>query len=125
VWAHLDRRGPKPEWKDGLYDDPHRGIEELARILTEGVVEMIERLGARIITLHICDNTRPKEEHTCWPMSPGEGLIDWAPALRALRRADYRGPAMYEVYAPPRDCVQALKRLEDNYAQLREMWDTS
>jgi len=92
--------------------------------VTEGVCEMIEPIGRSIINVHICDNTLPNEERTCWPMESGKGLINWRSALCALKRASYQGPAMYEVYAPRGESVQAIKRLEDNYAQLRKIWDS-
>ena len=91
--------------------------------VTEGVAEMIEGLGSDIITLHICDNTDPHEERTCWPMTPDRGLIDWPPAICALKRAGYEGPAMYEVYAPRGESAQAITRLKGNYDMLLELWN--
>lgn len=91
--------------------------------VTEGVAQMVEALGSRIITVHICDNTLPDQERTCWPMEHGKALIDWESALRALRRTGYRGPAVYETYAATGQIVAAVKRLEENYTLLRTIWD--
>ena len=93
--------------------------------VTQGVTEMIERLGSDIITLHICDNADPMVESTCWPMEPGRGLINWPAAICALEHSGYQGPAMYETYSPAGESsARTIKLLEDNYAKLQQIWDS-
>ena len=74
----------------------------------------IARLGARIWTLHISDNDGVDEKH--W--LPGEGVIDWRALLRALRRAGYGGPFLYEVSRGEKALDARLAEFGDNYRLL-------
>lgn len=123
--SNLGNRAKELQYLLRGIDAPNAGVclDFAHAFVTEGVIEMIERLRSDIITLHICDNTHPNEEMTCWPMGPDRGLIDWPPAICALKRAGYDGPAMYEIYAPRGESTQAITRLQDNYDTLLESWN--
>lgn len=62
-----------------------------------------ERLGDRIVTLHVSDYDFKNERH--W--LPGEGKIDWHALVTALKAIDYRGPWMFEIN---RQCPPTLIR---------------
>ncbi len=90
-----------------------------------GASQVISRLKSQIIALHLCDNTKPDVETTCWPLQP-EGLIDWNEVLRELKNKHYEGVMMYETYNhlrpdPDRD---GLSQLEENYRDLIHIFQT-
>lgn len=60
--------------------------------LGQALTESILALSGRIITVHASDNDGIDERH--W--LPGQGVINWEEALRALAQAGYGGPFMYE-----------------------------
>ncbi|NPV09371.1 MAG: sugar phosphate isomerase/epimerase [Anaerolineae bacterium] len=60
--------------------------------LRQDLTSRILALSGRIITVHVSDNDGLDERH--W--LPGQGVIEWEAALRALVQAGYRGPFMYE-----------------------------
>lgn len=60
--------------------------------LRQDLATIILALSGRIITVHVSDNDGVDERH--W--LPGQGVIEWEAALRALAQAGYRGPFMYE-----------------------------
>ena len=62
-------------------------------LLGEDAVRFIERVGDRIVTLHVSDYDFKNERH--W--LPGEGDADWSAILAALRRIGYEGVWMYEI----------------------------
>ena len=66
-------------------------------------VDLIRRLGERIVTLHVSDYDFVNERH--W--LPGEGKVDWQAVLAALREVGYQGPWLYEV---PFACPNTILR---------------
>lgn len=62
-------------------------------LLGEDPVAFAEAVGSRIITLHVSDYDFADERH--W--MPGDGAIDWAALIAALRRISYHGPWLYEI----------------------------
>lgn len=72
--------------------------------------ECIQKLGSRIVTLHLSDYDFIDERH----FLPGNGLINWNEVITLLEEADYCGPFLYEVShtnAPgPLDYAQLRKR---------------
>lgn len=68
-------------------------------LLKESPVNFIEKLGDKIITLHVSDYDFIDEKH--W--LPGEGRIDWKELYSKLREIGYNGVWMYEIgpKAPP------------------------
>ncbi len=69
-------------------------------MLQDSNLEFVERLGSKIVTLHVSDYDFADERH--W--LPGEGNIDWHALYAALYQKGYRGPWLYEVslYKPKR-----------------------
>lgn len=62
-------------------------------LLKDTNLNFIKKLSDKIVTVHISDYDFVDEKH--W--LPGEGLVDWAKVLGALRQANYRGVWMYEI----------------------------
>jgi sugar phosphate isomerase/epimerase len=55
--------------------------------------DFLEKLGDKIITLHISDYDFKDEKH--W--LPGEGTIDWSALMDVLDEIGYAGPFLYEL----------------------------
>ena len=72
--------------------------------------ECVQKLGDKIVTLHLSDYDFIDERH----FLPGNGLINWNEVITLLEEADYSGPFMYEVSvenAPgPLDHAELKKR---------------
>ena len=72
--------------------------------------ECVQKLGDKIVTLHLSDYDFIDERH----FLPGNGLINWNEVITLLEEADYHGPFMYEVSidkAPgPLDYAELRKR---------------
>ena len=62
-------------------------------LLNEDITDFISKTGKYIVTTHVSDYDFTDEKH--W--LPGEGKIDWAAVINALKKADYNGPWLYEV----------------------------
>ena len=94
--------------------------------LAEGAAQTLANLNSQIVTLHVCDNTHPEQEITCWPLAP-RGLIDWTATFRELKNKSYDGLMMYEVYesrAPYRN-RDGIGQVEDNYRELMRVFEDS
>lgn len=76
--------------------------------------DTIRAVGGRLITVHISDDDGVDERH--W--YPGEGVLNWAEILKALRAVDYRGCFLYEL-AQPFDHPARIRR---NYDMLLERY---
>lgn len=72
--------------------------------------QLIDSMGRRLRSVHIADGNGEKECHYL-PCS-GEGQNDWVAILRALDRAGYKGPFMFEC------AYDDEKQLVDCYHQL-------
>ena len=72
--------------------------------------ECIQKLGDKIVTLHLSDYDFIDERH----FLPGNGQINWNEVVTLLEEADYNGPFLYEVSsdnAPgPLDYAELKKR---------------
>jgi len=68
-------------------------------------------LSGRILTIHASDNDGIDERH--W--LPGQGVIDWCLALRALEQAGYQGPFVYESSSDRRGGQVGAQGLLANY----------
>lgn len=62
-------------------------------LLIDDNLNFVDRLGDKIVTLHVSDYDFLDEKH--W--LPGEGKVDFHALYGALLRAGYTGPWMYEV----------------------------
>lgn len=67
--------------------------------LIDPTEEYIEKLGDRIITVHVSDRDNINERH--W--LPGEGLLDWKQIIDKFEKIGYKGAWIYEINleAPP------------------------
>ncbi len=92
--------------------------------VSEGAEQTVRNLKSPIITIHLCDNTHPKLESTCWPMAP-QGLVGWKAVFRELKNKGYNGVMMYEIYndARPDPNNDGIQQLEQNYQELMHIFE--
>lgn len=94
-------------------DDRLRVCFDVNHLLTSNGsthAECVQKLGDKIVTLHLSDYDFIDERH----FLPGNGLINWNEVITLLEDADYSGPFLYEVSqtnAPgPLDYAELKKR---------------
>lgn len=75
-------------------------------LLYEDNIDFIQKVGSRIITLHVSDYDKINERH--W--LPGEGVIDWQEFLGALKEVNYNGVWLYEISL---QCPKTIFRARD------------
>lgn len=92
-----------------LQNNPSAGVCcDVNHLLQERPETFIQKLGKRIVTLHISDNDGVDERH--W--LPGEGVIHWKNVIQSLAHMGYDGPFMFEVKNPdPRKIVRCWNQL--------------
>ena len=78
-------------------NDKLRVCFDTNHLLTESNVDFIERLGDKIVTIHVSDFDFINERH--W--LPGEGKLDWQPIYKKLLEKGYTGPWLYEISLTP------------------------
>ena len=79
-------------------------------LLTENTTDFIERLGDKIITVHVSDFDFINERH--W--LPGEGKLDWQAIYNKLIEKGYSGPWLYEISLEPN--VKTMERRRLNFS---------
>ena len=75
------------------------------------IPEDVQKLGKRLIALHISDYDGIDEKH--W--LPGKGVIDWPALMRSLRNIDYNGPFTYECDIDGDTSADRVEILEENF----------
>jgi len=82
--------------------------------------QFIEKLGDKIVTLHVSDYDYEDEQH--W--LPGEGKINWPELIAKLEAAGYPGVWMYELTMNARPAIHRNRDLtfEDMVANAREIF---
>ena len=90
-------------------------------LLTESPIDFIERLGKKIITLHVSDFDFINERH--W--LPGEGKLDFIAIYKKLLEKGYAGPWLYEISLEPNPKTINRRRLEfrDFYNNAMEIFE--
>lgn len=83
-------------------NDRLRVCFDVNHLLNEETCAFAERVGERIITLHISDYDFTDEKH--W--LPGEGEIKWQSLLSTLEKIGYNGAWMYEVSFEPSHTIE-------------------
>jgi len=78
-------------------NDKLRVCFDTNHLLTEDPIDFIERLGDKIVTLHVSDFDFINERH--W--LPGEGKLDWQAIYNKLLEKCYTGPWLYEISLEP------------------------
>ncbi|MEK3890068.1 sugar phosphate isomerase/epimerase family protein [Bacillus sp. FSL K6-3431] len=90
---------------------------DVNHLLYEKPEHFIQKLGSRIITVHISDYDGIDEKH--W--EPGEGINDWNKIISVLVEKGYGGPFMFEVSNPePLQLTQCWHRLLNDYEKKSE-----
>ena len=89
-------------------------------LLSEDPIDFIERLGEKIITLHVSDFDFINERH--W--LPGEGKLDWQAIYKKLISKGCSGPWLYELkQAPPKTIERRELVFSDYYKNAMEIFD--
>lgn len=90
-------------------NDKLRVCLDTNHLLIDDNLSFIEKLGDKIITLHVSDYDFTDEKH--W--LPGEGLVDWSALYNKLKEVGYNGVWMYEMgFSNPRPPVTRNRNLE-------------
>ena len=102
-------------------NDKLRICLDVNHLLIEKHSDFIDRLGSKIITLHISDYDFLNERH--W--LPGEGDNDWYSLYRKLLDAGYSGVWMYEVRLACPDTIVRERdlRFDDFYRNAHEIFE--
>jgi sugar phosphate isomerase/epimerase len=74
-------------------------IGHAALLATDDPVVAVETLGSDLVYVHAHDNYGVVDDHN----TPGDGIVDWAPIMRALERVGYRGDFALELLVPNPD----------------------
>lgn len=83
-------------------------------LLTEDAAQFVRALGKKIVTLHVSDFDFMNERH--W--LPGEGKLDFARVIEALREVGYAGAWLYEInYACPRTILRPRDLTAEDFAR--------
>ncbi len=87
-------------------------------LLDESSDDFIEKLGDKIVTIHVSDYDFKNERH--W--FPGEGKIDWIKLINKLKEVEYKGPFLYEIAMETPPSIQRRRityfDFADNYNSL-------
>jgi sugar phosphate isomerase/epimerase len=84
------------------------------------VVDAVELVAGHLITTHVHDNKRQKDDH----LVPFEGTIDWPSALMAVQKVGYEGTLVFEVAntSTPRDVLKKTRAVRDRFQQVVVGW---
>lgn len=94
-------------------NDKLRVCFDTNHLLQGSPTDFIERLGDKIVTLHVSDYDFLDEKH--W--LPGEGQVNWGELIDALKAVSYSGLWMYEVGLK---CPNTLSRRDLCFDDYRE-----
>jgi sugar phosphate isomerase/epimerase len=101
-------------------NDKLRVCFDINHLLKDTPLDLINKLGDKIITLHVSDYDRIDERH--W--LPGEGVNDWSGIYEALRKVGYDGVWMYEVGFRSKTIERSrLLTFNDFYENAREIFE--
>ncbi len=89
-------------------DDRLRVCFDTNHMLIDNNLNLIEKLGDKIATLHISDYDFVDERH--W--LPGEGKIEWQKVYTAILSKGYKGPWLYEILLETPDTIQRSRDLK-------------
>ncbi|MEG2361310.1 MAG: sugar phosphate isomerase/epimerase [Christensenella sp.] len=83
------------------------------------IADYIDDMGARLAHIHVCDYIKDAEKGII-PCLPFDGEMDWTGMKKKLKRMDYRGLLMLEVY--PNDYASYDDLLE-NYTKVAKFFE--
>jgi len=91
-------------------NDKLRVCFDTNHLLTENIADFIEKVGDKIITVHVSDFDFVNERH--W--MPGEGDINWQELYAKLMDKGYNGVWMYELgLETPKSIIRRPLKFED------------
>jgi sugar phosphate isomerase/epimerase len=84
------------------------------------VIDAVELVAGHLITTHVHDNKRQKDDH----LVPFEGTIDWPSALMAVQKVGYEGTLVFEVAntSTPRDVLEKTRAVRGRFQQVVVGW---
>jgi sugar phosphate isomerase/epimerase len=84
------------------------------------VVDAVEQVSGHLISTHVHDNRRLKDDH----LVPFDGTIDWPSALMAVQKVGYEGALLFEVAntSTPRDVLDKTRSARDRFEQIIVGW---
>lgn len=101
-------------------NDKLRVCFDTNHLLSEGILDFIEKIGDKIVTVHVSDFDFVNERH--W--MPGEGDIDWQSLYNKLLSKGYNGVWMYELtLTPPKSITRRDLCFDDIYTNAKEIFD--
>ena len=74
-------------------NDKLRACFDFNHSLIDDTLDVIKKLGNKIITVHVSDRDNIDERH--W--MPGEGVLDWKKIIDAFKMTGYTGAWIYEI----------------------------
>lgn len=85
--------------------------------LAEDLVQVAKNTAGLVRNIHVSDNHGQYEDH----LPPGEGIIDFRTAFRALRENGYTGPCNLEFHAPDPERVPSADFLRSIRLRMENM----
>jgi sugar phosphate isomerase/epimerase len=84
------------------------------------VVDAVELSAGHLISTHVHDNRRQKDEH----LVPFQGTLDWPSALMAVQKVGYEGTLLFEVAntSTPREVLDQTRAARDRFEQVMVGW---
>jgi len=85
--------------------------------MSGGVGPAFETLKERIVSTHVHDNCRERDDH----LFPFDGDIDWEQTVRDFRAAGGEFPLLFEVHhcAPAEQCLARLRKVAERMETIR------
>jgi sugar phosphate isomerase/epimerase len=82
----------------------------------EGPLEYVEKLGAKMLSLHFHDNMGEYDDH----LDVGKGTVPWAALLGALAKMNFNGPFISECFnSSPYKAIELLKKVPEHQAPVK------
>lgn len=84
------------------------------------VVDAVELVAGHLISTHVHDNRRHKDDH----LVPFQGTLDWPSALMAVQKVGYEGTLLFEVAntSTPREVLEKTRAARDRFEQVLVGW---
>lgn len=116
-WGMFSYPSFAPELLEHCKSDKLRFTFDVKQAVRSGhdPLAYVENMGDRLAHVHLCDVRRDRTGKLAGLAMPGEGDYDFAGLAAKLRKSNYRGAAMVEVYSDlfsdPEDVLACRKRM--------------